>query len=244
MRRSFVLYRYHLLSFWNWRASYLSRFVDPLVYFVFLTLGLSRVFTSSAAEAAIFGISGMIAFVAFRTSTATIGDVSNDRKWGIYAIYSLRGGSPFGYFVSISLFGLTLASLQILLIALIGAASSVSIVFDSLLLRSLASGVLLTLGWIGVGISIATGVNSYAKRDMVITLTSLPVLLSAPIFYPLEQSPDFVQMIASFNPLTYQLFWLRSDDFTGLIYSFLWAVFAGTLSVLLLTKSDRFSSER
>ncbi|QSB04357.1 ABC transporter permease [Natronoglycomyces albus] len=251
MIRTLSLVKYHWFSLWNWRHAYLGRLIEPVVFFVFLAAGVAG-FVGSDSEDSFqaylsFAMLGIACLVAFRAVTATLSDVANDRKWGVYAIFSMQGGSTIGYLLSIAIIacGLFLAQILILfgLYWLIGGNALGGIDF----LRVVGIGSLIVIGWVGVGTAIGTKVQSYARRNFLVTIISMPAVLAAPLFYPLESAPTYLRVIASFNPVTYQVGWLRLDDMSLLMASGAalgWAVIGSALAGLFLARSDLLSPER
>lgn len=181
--RPFTLLKFHFFSLWNWRSSYLGRFLEPIAYLVFLTAGLSRSVSVPDGGYLGFATTGLICFIAFRSATSTVSDVANDRKWGVTAIYTLQGGSMIGYLASVLMFAALVFTAQVAIV--IGVGSAI-FGFDEIggpsLLARAALGILLVGGWVGIGAAVAARIQSYAVRDLVITVTSLPVVLSAPLF--------------------------------------------------------------
>jgi hypothetical protein len=94
---------------------------EPLAFFMFLVPGLAGG-TDDPAEYGRFAFAGMCGFLGFRAATNAMSDVANDRKWGVFALYTLQGGSALGYLASIVLFTLAVFAVQITLVALSGLA--------------------------------------------------------------------------------------------------------------------------
>ncbi|MGG5170896.1 ABC transporter permease [Pseudarthrobacter sp. J1738] len=245
MPRPLRLFKYHAYSMWNWRSSYLGRFIEPIAYFAFLIAGLNSVMQSSTGINYVqFALSGMICFLAFRSATSTVSDVANDRKWGVFAIYTLQGGSTAGYLFSVVLFSMAVFIVQFLLlwgVSLLAFGWQISL--DQLALQGLV-GMLIVLGWNGCGAAIGARIQSYSVRDMIVVLTSLPVILSAPLFYPLDGAPSYLRAISSVNPLTYQVQWLRNPDLTNIGWAAGWAVAGLIVGGFMLASAERVSRER
>jgi ABC-2 type transport system permease protein len=55
-------------------------------------------------------------------------------------------------------------------------------------------------------------VNSYNKRDLLTSLFSLPLVLTAPLFYSLESVPAYLKVLAALNPFTYAVLLVRSPS--------------------------------
>lgn len=56
-------------------------------------------------------------------------------------------------------------------------------------------------GWAGFGISIASQMNSFENFSYVISAVLTPLFLVAGTFFPLDQLPEWAQVLAWFNPL-------------------------------------------
>lgn len=98
-----------------------------------------------------------------------------------------------------------------------------------------------------MGSGIAALVQSYSVRDFVITVTALPIVLSAPLFYSLEAAPAYLRAIAAVNPLTYQVAWIRSDPgavLAAVAGASVWAIVGMLFGLVLLTRTDRLTRER
>jgi len=241
--RPFILTRYHFASLWNWRTSYLARFIEPVAYLLFLSTGLRASLESRTGPYSEFVLAGMVCLLAFRAATASMSDVANDRKWGVFAMYTLQGGSTPGYIASILMFACTVFLGQFILLLLCSLlAFSGALPRPDVLLTQAAVGVLLVVGWCGFGVALGGRVDSYATRDFVVTITSLPVILAAPLFYPIEGG--WLQTVAAFNPLTYQVHALRSPTGPWLVTLVVWAIAGIAVAVFSLRRAERLSRER
>jgi ABC-2 type transport system permease protein len=115
------------------------------------------------------------------------------------------------------------------------------------LFQLLALGVVIVVGWVGFGAAAGARIQSYSKRDLVITLTSLPVVFAAPLFYPLDSAPQYIKWLSAANPLTYQVAWLRAEGLEimlGYGFAAAWCLAGLLLAFFLLRADDRVSNER
>ncbi|ROP33621.1 ABC-2 type transport system permease protein [Couchioplanes caeruleus] len=202
---------FHAASWWNWRNSNLGRLVEPLIYFAFLCTSLRGVVTVEGGGDSYlrFSYVGMLGYVSLRVGIATLVDVANDRKWGVYAIARMDGRSAGAYLASLVAANLVLMAIQAA--ALLGllalfAPTQVTPSVWSVTALALAGSVF----WSMTGAVLAFGVSSYSRRDLISTLSLLPLALTAPIFYPTDVMPPVVRAMAYVNPLTYELDALRS----------------------------------
>jgi ABC-2 type transport system permease protein len=115
--RSLALTKFHFLSMWNWRSVYLGRFIEPIAFLILLGGGLSGSVATEEGSYPAFILVGLICLLAFRAGTATVSDVANDRKWGIFAIYVMQGGGIAGYVGSLVLFAVSVFLAQVITLA-------------------------------------------------------------------------------------------------------------------------------
>ncbi len=241
--RAAILTKYHFASLWNWRTSYLGRFIEPIAYLLFLSASLQSSLSDQVDQYGTFVLAGLACLLSFRAATASMSDVANDRKWGVFAMYVLQGGSAKGYLLSILMFTSAVYLLQFLLLA-----ACAYIVLPGVMpsapsiLMIAGNGLLFVFGWSALGAAVGGRVDSYATRDLLVTVTTLPVILAAPIFVPLDGS--WVRYVAAINPLTYQVQMMRNPSWFALLAAILWACVASIVAVSILKSADRVSRER
>lgn len=248
MLRMIILTKYHLISMWNWRSVYYGRLIEPVAYLSFLVVGISGMIASEYnADYAFYALTGIYCILTFRIFNSSVSDVSNDRKWGVCAIFNMQGGSYRAYLFSIIAVGVIVLTAQLILLNIlfyfISGMGSFNDLLPKMLFSSLIS-MLVAQGWAGFGAALGALVNSYSTRDLISTLTSLPLILSAPLFYSLETAPKYLIVIAKLNPLTYHVEWIRHPTLYHFILSIVWLITCFEIGAYGLRKSDRVSSER
>lgn len=207
MSRLVTLAEFHLRSMWNWRTLYYGRLIEPLVFFGLLTAGLSGAAGSIKVEDESlsyvrFVFPGMLALVCLRAGATVMVDVANDRKWGVFALSSLNGTSRSTYVLSVCLATAAIACTQavllyVMLLLLPGGEVHVS---DLAVLPVFAA---VLAAWLCLGIAAGMRVNSYHRRDLILSLALLPTAFTAPLFYSFDVAPAYLRWIGAVNPLTY-----------------------------------------
>ena len=104
--------------------------------------------------------------------------------------------------------------------------------------------ILCAIRWLGVGASVGARVDSYAKRDAITTLTSLPLALSAPLLMPVDTNIGLLRVITALNPLSYQVALVRSASWWSVLALAGWAIFGLCLVGILLRTGSQLTSER
>ena len=216
MKAIITLSRFHLLSVWNWRTSYLSRIIEAPAYFLFLVTGLATLNRGHLVDSMSyddFAFAGVLMVIAIRGLFWSMGDVANDRKWGTYAV-SRRADVGFSqYILSILCANGIVALLQIIAISVLKQALYHGHLLVDMTMAILS--LLVALMAILAGCSLGFGINSYSKRDLLTSLFSLPMVMTAPLFYSLNSVPPFMQGLAAINPFTYGVQLVRSPAVGG-----------------------------
>ena len=83
---------------------------------------------------------------------------------------------------------------------------------------------------------------------MVVSWILLPLSLAAPVFYQLETAPTYLQWIARFNPLAWQVDAIRATMLDGHLSHSTWVLIALTftaliVAVLSVSHGDALNSE-
>ena len=78
---------------------------------------------------------------------------------------------------------------------------------------TIVAGIPVLIFWSTIGIMVSTLLKNYQQRDLFMQLVFTPLSFTSPAFYVLDKAPRYVQVVAWFNPMTYQLRFLRSVAF-------------------------------
>src|SRR5699024_4782430 len=108
------------------------------------------------------------------------------------------------------------------------------------------TGAFVTVGWTCLGVAVGSRLNSYSQRDFLVTVTMLPVVLSAPLFYPLQSAPAYLQVIAAANPLSHQVGWLRLEGTVpafALLACLTWVLVCAAVAVTSVHTAERITRE-
>jgi lipooligosaccharide transport system permease protein len=75
------------------------------------------------------------------------------------------------------------------------------------------------LGWAGFGIMVAGFAKSFENFNYIVSAVLTPLFLVAGTFFPLDGFPEFIQVLAAFNPLHMTVELVRD----AVLYGFEWA---------------------
>lgn len=196
-----------------------SILLEPVVQFVLLAAGLQGLigggdnFYGDHSYLA-FVLPGLIGMQAIRGFSRTMYRMVLDRQWGMLTLKRLAGAGGAGYVLGKMVAPLVALLVQTLVLMALGLLMGVHISLTNAVAGLLLAG-LAAAFWAALAIIITSLVRDYVVRDMIVTWMMLPLSLAAPVFYQLETAPTYLQWIARFNPLAWQVEALRSVMLEG-----------------------------
>lgn len=200
-----------------------SLLLEPVVQFTLLAAGLQGLigggddFYNGHSYLA-FVLPGLIVLQALKGFSRTMYRTVLDRQWGMLAIKRLSGAGGAGYALSKIVAPVAALIVQILVLIVLAFAMGVRIGIPNVIIGVLLAIVSVAF-WAALAIVVTSFVRDYVVRDMVVSWMMLPLSLTAPVFYQLETAPTYLQWIARFNPLAWQVEELRSAMLDGQITS-------------------------
>jgi len=214
-------------------------FLSPLGYLFLLGAGISGMLAggSGSNEAFLanlwFMVPGIVAIQAFFAISASMYRLQADRQSGMMAMKLVQGVRPVVYTVSI--FAIPLVRFLAQVIVLLTAAWVLGIRMTASEVGLVVMvGVIAAVTWLAVGGLLVFLVRKQTNRAVVMRVLSLPLMFSAPTFYPLESMPAYLRTLAFFNPLTYHLELMRGSVQIGPSW-LLWPVVLALLIVSTVT---------
>lgn len=223
MNNIYILILRELKIKYHWRPLLASQLFLPLVYLFFFGISFSATLKEfQYAQKLIlyfdFLLPGIIILQTF-TIMPLIGTLtSNDVRLGIYKMIKYYNVTPMQYIFSKSLCDIPLLIAQTLLMLFVSLIFSVSLYsyysIDRILLVIVVV-IISTFTWANLGITLGLLLPDEQKRSLLFTLINFPLMFSSPIFYPLKDTPLWIQTIAHINPMTYSINFLRDLMFSG-----------------------------
>lgn len=200
-----------------------SLLLEPVVQLILLAAGLQGLLVNSAdfyggrsyLEFVLPGIFGLHALRGFsRTMYRTVLDC----QWGMLTIKRLAGAGGAGYTLSKMTAPALALLVQIVVVTVLAVLMGARFGVPNLVGAALLS-IVTVIFWAAAAIVITGFVRDYVTRDMIVTWMMLPLSLSAPVFYSLETAPPYLQWIARFNPLAYQVQAIRDMLLDGVFHA-------------------------
>lgn len=198
-----------------------SLLLHPLVHFALLAAGLQGLIAHredfyNGHSYLAFVLPGLIVLEALGGFSRTMYRTVLDRQWGMLTIKRLAGAGGAGYALSKIVAPMMALLVQALVLVMIAIPMGVRIGFTNILI-GLLLGMIAVAFWASLAIAVTSVVRDYVVRDMVVSWMMLPLSLAAPVFYQLDTAPTYLQRIARFNPLAWQVSAVRSAVLDGQI---------------------------
>jgi ABC-2 type transport system permease protein len=179
-------------------------FAQPLIFLVIFGAGFGNLIGSVAPGVNFieFMYPGIIAMGVLTTSLFAGVSVVWDREFGFLRELLVaplgRTGIVFGKAVGAAAVALLQVGLMLLITPIVG----VEIDLETILLLVPIS-FILSIALSGLGLTVASFMRSQQGFQLLIQLLIFPLIFLAGVFFPINQAPEWLQVISKFNPLTY-----------------------------------------
>lgn len=205
---AFITLAYRQLKrFTRTRSRVIGSFVNPIIWLVFFGLGWSQVFNFPMAKQIFGGVDylsflapGIVAMTIFNSSF--ISGISVIKQFGflkeILVAPASRKAAIVSRIIGDSLTSLFQGTIILLLTFVIADSPKVSEIPFVLLL-----GFMLAVAFASFGVSLALRMTSMEGFQMIMGFLMLPLLFLSGAFYPIDTMPNWMQVLAHINPLTY-----------------------------------------
>lgn len=203
------------------RSRIVMTFVQPVMWIFFFGLGMGSLFTFNnpyidtlmrqqfgGLDYITYLTSGVIAMTIFMSSFISGVSVIWDKQFGFLKETLVAPAHRSSVIIGRSVGDSITILLQAAVIALISKAIAPGLKLAGLL-PALAYGFILSLGLISLGIAIATKMTSPEGFQMIVNLIMMPLQFLSGIFFPINRLPEWAQVVARLNPLTYAVDGMR-----------------------------------
>ncbi|MGH2462223.1 MAG: ABC transporter permease [Candidatus Limnocylindria bacterium] len=198
-----VSYR-ELLRFVNERSRLVGSFAQPLIFLVIFGAGFGNLIGAVApgVDFIQFMYPGIIAMGVLTTALFAGVSVVWDREFGFLRELLVaplgRTGIVLGKALGACIVAMLQVSLMLLIAPIVGVVVEVSTV-----IRLIPIVFVLSIALSGLGLLVASFMRSQQGFQLLIQLLIFPLIFLAGVFFPINQAPDWLQVISKFNPLTY-----------------------------------------
>jgi len=191
-----------------------SNFLQPFFFLAILGFGLgSAKFPGMPSNIGYIDIlaPGIIAMSILFPSVFTGLSVLWDKRFGFLQEVLVAPVSRFSIVVGRTLGGATIALIQGVIVLTIATFLGVSFTLSFNLIMAFAIMVLTSFVAIGIGLIIASRMQSIEGFQFIVNLLIFPLLFLSSPFSPLDALPDWLRAIALIDPITYGVDGLRAS---------------------------------
>ena len=223
------------------RSRLVGMIINPLIWIVFFGLGWSKVFDFPYAEIIFGGVDyltflspGVMSMTIFATSFVAGISVIWDKQFGflkeVLVAPSSRSEAMAGRIVGDSLIALLQGAIILGLMFIL--ASDLN---PAGILPAAGLGFLVAVSFSSLGVTIALKMRSMEGFQMLINFITLPLLFLSGAFYPITTMPEWMKVMAYFNPLTYAVDGMRYFlTGTSVMHPMIDVLLLALLSIVLL----------
>jgi ABC-2 type transport system permease protein len=203
-RGTWVIAYRELLRFVSERSRLFSSFFQPIIFLVIFGAGFGNVIGSLApgVDFVQFMYPGIIAMGVLTSSLFAGVSVVWDREFGFLREVLVAPLARTGIVLGKAIGAAVVALLQVVLLLLIS--PIVGVALDPVMVLSLVPVVIiLSIALSGLGILIASFMRSQQGFQLLIQVLIFPLIFLAGVFFPVNQAPDWLQVLSKVNPMTY-----------------------------------------
>ncbi|MBR9689534.1 MAG: ABC transporter permease [Candidatus Altiarchaeota archaeon] len=202
-----IWYR-EVLRFWRTKSRLFSSIAQPLMLLAFLGGGLSFMKVGGASYQ-VFMFPGILCMSLLTVSVMSGISVIWDKEFGFLKEILVSPISRLSMFIGKALGGASSAMLSSILILtlapLLGVKLSLIMILQSLVIMFLVA-----IGFVSLGLIIASFLDSFEGFGMIMNFLVMPLFFLSGALFPLEQVPAWLKTISMLDPVTYGVDALRT----------------------------------
>ena len=198
-----VAYR-EILRFFQERSRMMSSFAFPLMFLVVFGAGFNRIVgpMGEGINFIQFIYPGILAMTVLMSSMFSGMSIVWDREFGFLKEILVAPISRTGIIFGKAIGGCVTAIIQGIILLLLSPFLGITIT-PLIALKYFLLIIPLALSLSGLGIFVATRMRSQQGFQMVMQLLIFPLIFLSGVFFPVDNVPPWLQVIAKLNPLTY-----------------------------------------
>lgn len=207
----YTMWLREMIRFERSKTRIIGALATPLFFLVILGTGFSSVFQFRGGGTVNIGFfaPGFIGMTILFSSLLGGVSIIWDREFGFLKEILIAPVSRFFVALGKAIGGVTTAMIQGILIMVI--AGFIGVKYESLagVLAAVVVMFLSGIGFIGLGIALASKIDSHEGFQMVMSFLTMPLVLLSGAFFPISRLPDWLSVLVYLNPLTYGVEALR-----------------------------------
>lgn len=207
----YTMWLREMLKFWHAKSRIIGALVTPLTIMFFLGPGLIAGFKfREGGELDVsFFIPGLISMAVLFASLSGGISIIWDKQFGILKEILIAPVSRFSIALGKAVGDVTIAVIQGILILFIGMIIGAKYISFMGIILSVITMFFIGMGFIGLGIMIASKVDSHEAFQMAMGFMVMPIIMVSGAFYPISDLPSWLKILVYLNPFTYGIETLR-----------------------------------
>jgi ABC-2 type transport system permease protein len=207
----YTMWLREMLRFWRSKSRIIGSLATPLFFLVFLGAGFS---SSFQVEGGVpfdpsYLAPGLIGMVVLFSSMMGGVSIIWDREFGFLKEILIAPVSRFFVALGKAVGGVTTSVIQGFLIMCIAWLMGIEYKSLSGVIAAIAVMFISGIGFIGLGIAVASRIDSHEGFQMVMSFLTMPLVLLSGAFFPISKLPAWMTVLVYANPLTYGVEALR-----------------------------------
>lgn len=207
----YTMWLREMLRFWRSKSRIIGALATPIFFLVFLGAGFSSSFQVEGGRPfdKSYLAPGLIGMAILFSSMMGGVSIIWDREFGFLKEILIAPVSRFFVALGKAVGGVTTAMIQGILIMIIAWLIGVKYVSLPGVLASIFIMFISGIGFIGLGIAVASKIDSHEGFQMVMSFLTMPLVLLSGAFFPISNLPRWLTILVYANPLTYGVEALR-----------------------------------
>jgi len=210
----YVIWLRQMKRFIRDKGRLISNFIQPFLFLAVLGFGLNAAsFPGLPSNLRYIDIlaPGIIVWSILFPSVFIGLSILWDRQFGFLQEVLVAPVNRLSIVIGTTLGGATIAILQGLIVFFVSLVLGVSIKISLLLILAPVFMILTSFVAIGIGLTIASKMESIEGFQFIVSLLIMPLLFLSGSFSPLDTMPSWLRTIAFFDPITYGVDGLRAS---------------------------------
>lgn len=206
----YILWLRQVKKYFRSKSRIIGSLGQPLLFLIALGYGFGSVFQKAGEGNYLeFLVPGIVAMSILFTALFSGIEIIWDRKFGFLKEMLVAPVPRIEIMMGISLGGATVATIQGILVLLISSFLGFEIANYSMLPLFLLFMFMIALLFTALGTMIASLLEDMQGFQLIMNFTVMPIFFLSGALFPLEDLPDILTKIVSFNPLSYGVDGLR-----------------------------------
>ncbi len=207
----YTMWLREMLRFWRSKSRIIGSLATPLFFLVFLGAGFSSSFQVKGGQPfdPSYLAPGLIGMAVLFSSIMGGVSIIWDREFGFLKEILIAPVSRFFVALGKAVGGVTTSIIQGILIMIMAWLMGIEYQSFSGVIAAVIIMFISGIGFIGLGIAVASKIDSHEGFQMVMSFLTMPLVLLSGAFFPISNLPPWMAPLVYGNPLTYGVEALR-----------------------------------